>query len=114
MHFNLKIIALLLFGFAFLIACNDAAKTVKNEQAKTNTTTAPQTDNHGVTDDAPRITLAEAKKDFDDGNAIFIDTRGEGTFKNEHVKGAMNMPVEFAETRYKEIPTGKKIIVYCS
>lgn len=114
MHFNLKITALLLFGFAFLIACNDAAKPVKVEQAKTNTATAPQADEHGHADDAPRITLADAKKDFDDGQAIFIDTRGEGNFKNEHIKGAMNIPVEFAETRYKEIPTDKKIIVYCS
>lgn len=112
MRLYLKITALLIFSFAFLIACNNATKTV--EQAKTNTATVPQTNNHGVTDDAPRITLAEAKKDFDDGNAIFIDTRGEGTFKNEHIKGAMNMPVEFAGTRYKEIPTDKKIIVYCS
>lgn len=114
MRFNLKLISLLLLGFAFSLACNDASKSVKNEQAKTNTATAPKADNHDPADDAPRITLADAKKDFDDGKAIFVDTRGEGNFKNEHIKGAMNMPVEFAEQRYKEIPTDKKIIVYCS
>ena len=114
MRFSLKIIAVLLFGFAFSIACNNAAKPGKIEPANTNTATAPRADEHGRTDAAPRITLDEAKKDFDDGNAIFIDTRGEGSFKNEHIKGAINLPVEFAEMRYKEIPTDKKIIVYCS
>jgi len=114
MYFSLKITALLLFGFVFLLACKDAVKPADNEQAKTNTATAPQIGNHAQTDDAPRITLAEAKKDFDGGGAIFIDTRGEETFKTEHIKGAMNMPVEFAEMRYKEIPANKKIIVYCS
>ena len=114
MRFNLKIIAFSLLSFAFLLACKDAAKPVKIEQAKTNTATASQTDNHGLIDDAPRITLAEAKKDFDDGDVIFIDTRGEGSYKTEHIKGAINLPVEFAEMRYKELPTDKKFIVYCS
>ena len=108
------IIAVLLFGFVVLTACQDAAEPLKVEKAKTNTATAPPTDEHGHTDDAPRITLEEAKKDFDAGKAVFVDTRAENSYKIEHIKGAINVPMEAAEMRYKEIPTDKKIIAYCS
>lgn len=113
MRFNLMIIIALLFGFGVLSACQDTAKPVKIERAKTGNT-APQTDEHGHTDDAPRITLDEAKADYDAGKAVFVDTRAEATYKTGHIKDALNIPVETAETRYKEIPTDKKIIAYCS
>lgn len=64
-------------------------------------------------DDAPRISLADAKRDFDAG-AVFIDTRPEDTYKQEHVKGALNITLQDDVSKYNKIPKGKKIIVYCS
>lgn len=64
--------------------------------------------------DAPRISLADAKKDFDAGTAVFVDSRGESSYKEKHIKGAINVPFVEAEARWKEIPTDKKIISYCS
>jgi len=69
---------------------------------------------HAAEADAPRITLADAKKDFDAGNVVFVDTRAEAAYRTEHIKGSINMPMEGFEARYKEIPTDKKIIAYCS
>jgi predicted sulfurtransferase len=112
MRHNLIIIAVLLFGLSVLTACQKTAESVKVEKAQTNTAAKSQTDEHE--DDAPRITLAEAKKDFDAGNAVFVDTRAESSYKNDHIKGAVNVPIEAFEAKYKDIPTGKKIIVYCS
>jgi rhodanese-related sulfurtransferase len=43
-----------------------------------------------------------------------VDTRAENSYKTEHIKGAVNVPVEAFEAKYKDIPTGKKIIAYCS
>ena len=114
MRFNLITIAVLLFGLGVLTACQKTAESVKVEKAPTNTAAKPQTDEHGHEDDAPRITLAEAKKDFDAGNVVFVDTRAEGSYKTEHIKGAVNVPIETFEAKYKSIPTGKKIIAYCS
>ena len=62
----------------------------------------------------PRITLEEAKKDYDAGTAVIIDSRGEAQYKQEHIAGALNIPIGSPETRFSEIPKGKKIIVYCS
>ena len=66
------------------------------------------------TEDAPRISLADAKKDFDAGTAIFVDTRGEAAYKNEHIKGSINITADMLEAKYKDLPKDKKIIAYCS
>ena len=65
-------------------------------------------------DETPRITLADAKKEFDADAAIFIDTRSAAQFQAEHIKGAINIPTSEFAARYKEVPKDKKIIAYCS
>jgi 3-mercaptopyruvate sulfurtransferase SseA len=114
MRFILSLTAGLAFALCVLTACQNTAAPLKSQNTNTSPKSASKTDDHGHTDDAPRITLADAKKDFDAGTAIFIDTRAETAYKQEHVKGAMHLPMDALEARYKEIPTGKKIIAYCS
>ncbi len=75
---------------------------------------APEAHNEAHNDDAPRIALEEAKKDFDSGKTIFVDTRADTAFNVEHIKGAINIPAEAFKTRYSEVPKDKKIIAYCS
>ncbi|HXG85315.1 MAG TPA: rhodanese-like domain-containing protein [Pyrinomonadaceae bacterium] len=116
MRFILLMFAVFALGTGVLTACQDAAPPIKIETARTANTTnsAPKTDEHGHADDAPRINIADAKKDFDAGNVVFIDTRAASAYKTEHVKGAINLSVEGFEAGYKQVPTGKKIIAYCS
>jgi 3-mercaptopyruvate sulfurtransferase SseA len=124
MQFILTIMLTTVFGFSML-QCQQAAMTSKPETAKTNTQTATaapdaktnsaateHADEHA--DDAPRINLADAKKDFDAGKAVFVDTRAEPSYRTEHIKGAINVPAEAIQTRYTEVPKDKKIIAYCS
>jgi len=115
------------FALSILTACQTANLTGKPETAKTENKAAPtatkenkanstnstgHADEHS--DDAPRITLEEAKKAFDAGDVVFVDTRAEVAYKTEHLKGAINVPAEAFQTRYKEVPNDKKIIAYCS
>ena len=65
-------------------------------------------------DDAPRITLEEAKKAFDEGKAFIIDARAEEAYKAEHIKGAVNIRHDNLDAMLKQIPRDKTIIVYCS
>ncbi|MFN2501992.1 MAG: rhodanese-like domain-containing protein [Pyrinomonadaceae bacterium] len=65
-------------------------------------------------DDAPRVSLADAKAAFDAGTAYFIDTRQDTAYKAEHIKGAVNITSGTLESKLKEIPKNKKIIAYCS
>ncbi|MEP7211891.1 MAG: rhodanese-like domain-containing protein [Acidobacteriota bacterium] len=95
------------------LACTDAAERPK---PVANATPAKAADNHSDehADDAPRITLADAKKDFDAGTAVFIDTRGAEQFKQEHVKGAINITAGDIAAKADTLPKGKKVIAYCS
>jgi 3-mercaptopyruvate sulfurtransferase SseA len=98
----------------FFIACQDAADAPV-PIAKAASTPPAKNDGHDDhSDDAPRISLADAKKDFDAGTAVFIDTRAEDIYKQGHVKGAINITLQDDASKYKSIPKGKKIIVYCS
>lgn len=110
---SMLLIAALLIG----AACQSASTANiagNNTNKAANNSAAPKTDEHAQQDDAPRISLADAKKDFDAGKAIFIDTRAAESFNLEHIKGAVNVPAGEFETRYATIPKDKKIIAYCS
>ena len=125
MQFILTIMLTLTFGLSML-QCQQSTTTSKPEAAKTNTQTATaapdaktnsaaateNADEHG--DEAPRISLADAKKDFDAGKVVFVDTRAEPSYKTEHIKGAINVPADSIQTRYTEVPKDKKVIAYCS
>ncbi|MET0754037.1 MAG: rhodanese-like domain-containing protein [Pyrinomonadaceae bacterium] len=110
MRFTLLL--LMISALLFLSGCQKAT-TTKLETKNTPPANANQK-SADPAHDAPRIALEDAKKDFDDGKALFVDTRAEVAYKQEHIKGAINIPAEAMEMRYKEIPTDKKIIAYCS
>ena len=63
----------------------------------------------------PRISAEDAKKEYDAGNAIFVDSRGQAAFDVEHLPGAIVIPYTgTADQNFDQVPKGKKIIVYCS
>ena len=112
MRYYYSLIAIAIIGITIYSAYEKVATTASTAQINISATPPPPSQDPAAS--APRISLADAKKDFDAGKAIFIDTRAEASFKQEHIKGAINISAESFETRYKEIPTGKKIIAYCS
>lgn len=63
----------------------------------------------------PRISAEEAKKEYDAGNVVFVDSRGQAAFDAEHLPGAIVIPYSAAgDQNFDALPKGKKIIVYCS
>jgi hypothetical protein len=64
--------------------------------------------------DVPRISVEDAKKDYDAGIAVIVDSRPESAFAQEHVAGAINIQNGGSEADFEKLPKGKKIIVYCS
>lgn len=110
---NFLLILGLLILPAFFIACQNSADP-SVAMANPAAMSTPPAKNDGHADDAPRISLADAKKEFDAGTAVFIDTRAEDQYKQKHVKGAINITLQDDASKYNSIPKGKKIIVYCS
>jgi hypothetical protein len=118
MRYYITLIAIAFIGISIFTACEqsaqmtDAGGNISTETAKTNSPTPTPAEDPLAK--MPRISLADAKKAFDEGNVVFVDTRAEVPFKQEHVKGAINIPAEAFQTRYSEVPKDKKIITYCS
>jgi hypothetical protein len=113
-----KLLTLMLFiGAGVFAGCND---TATNTQTARNT--APAEATPAPTQKPPavpyptveRISLEDAKKDFDAGTAVFIDTHSKAAYDSEHVKGAINVPVDAIEANLSKLPKGKKLIAYCS
>ena len=107
------IFALFILGAFIVAGCTDAAKppvVVKNTPAPA----AKDSHGHAEGSNAPRISLADAKKDFDAGTAVFIDTHAPEQFAQQHIAGAINVPANNMEPYINNIPKGKKIIAYCS
>jgi len=121
---KLTIFAGLSVALATGIACNDVAKpptAVANQAAAAtppavNTAAISQQQGHGheAEDNAPRITLADAKKDFDNMAAVFIDTHSKEQYELEHIPGAINIQPNTIKQNMDKVPKGKKLIVYCS
>ena len=117
MRYYISLTAIALIGISIFTACQNTS-TPTMETAKTNSAetpkTAPKVENEDPLAKVPRISLADAKKAFDEGNVTFVDTRAEIQYREEHVKGSINIPAEAFEMRFAEVPKDKKIITYCS
>lgn len=118
MRYNATILLIAVFAISLLSACQTGSEASNAETVKqipavtvTPTNTAPESI---PKDDAARISLEEAKADFDKKAAVFVDTRNEDAYKVEHIKDAISLPLDAVEKRFKELPKDKKIIAYCS
>ena len=68
--------------------------------------------------EVPRIALDEAKQHFDNGTAIFVDSRSEAEYDQAHIAGAIRLPTvtgdEFGDMLRDTLPTDRLIITYCT
>ena len=115
---NRLILLLFIAAVVVVAACTDAAPPpvrVANTTTPATPSPASNVDSHGHAEDtAPRISLADAKKDFDAGTAVFIDTHSPDQYAQRHIKGSINIPANQLDAYFNKIPKGKKIIAYCS
>jgi len=92
---------LLFTSVAFVQACSTAPSLPAYSEYKAAT-------------DVPRISVEDAKKEFDAGVAVIVDSRGEQAYAQEHITGSINIPGGSAEEKFAALPKDKKIFVYCS
>jgi len=59
------------------------------------------------------VITAEQLKSYDKGNSVLIDVRTEDEFKNGHLEGAVNIPVDSLRGRIGELDKSKEILGYC-
>ena len=97
---------------------SSAPQATSSPQAATST---PQTTN-GATphptstpgDGVRRITVADARKAADGGEAVIVDVRPKTQYDQGHIRGSLSIPKNELPNRLGELPKDKLIIFYCA
>lgn len=64
-------------------------------------------------EDVSKLTLDELRAKMNEGNLILIDVRPREEFDNEHIPGALSIPITDLELHYAELPRDTEIAAYC-
>lgn len=65
-----------------------------------------------TTADIDRVRLEEAKAAFDSGEATFVDVRSQTAFADDHIPGAVSIPLDELQNRLDELDPSDWIILY--
>ena len=66
-------------------------------------------------DEVPRISPAQLKERLDGGeDVLVVDARSEGEYAEQHIPGAISVPLTQVEARLDEFPRDKEIVFYCT
>jgi len=61
-----------------------------------------------------RISAADAKAAYDNGQALFVDVRDADAFAAGHIPFTLHIPEDDVEARHPELSRGMMIITYCT
>ncbi|MBD0370756.1 MAG: rhodanese-like domain-containing protein [Pyrinomonadaceae bacterium] len=63
----------------------------------------------------PRVKVEELVRALEEGRAVVVDIRAAEAYQEEHIKGAVSIPLEeIRERGARELPTDKLIVTYCA
>lgn len=65
-----------------------------------------------TTAEIDRVRLEEAKAAFDSGEATFVDVRSQTAFAEDHIPGALSIPLDELQNRLDELDPSDWIILY--
>jgi glyoxylase-like metal-dependent hydrolase (beta-lactamase superfamily II)/rhodanese-related sulfurtransferase len=61
-----------------------------------------------------RISPFEFKQHLENGVPTILDVRKPGEYASEHIPSAVNLPLDFVEERWKEVPQSSTVYVHCA
>ena len=64
--------------------------------------------------EAPRVTAAEVKTLAGKKDVVIVDVRTKDAYDQEHIEGAISIPLGEIEGRLAELPKNKLIAAYCT
>ncbi|UCG21199.1 MAG: hypothetical protein JSU80_00965 [Deltaproteobacteria bacterium] len=73
--------------------------------------------NEQLTGGLPAVSLNEAREAFEGGHALFVDARDPDFFNEDHIPGAINLPVKNFDlvfpTLKEQLLAAPRLITYC-
>jgi predicted sulfurtransferase len=103
-------------------ACSASSPQTESTDAPTIRAIATLSKTQGQTNlpltetDVPRVPVDEAKRAFDNGEAVIVDVRSAEAYAAGHAAGAINIPLVEFENNIDNLPlnTDQWIIPYCT
>lgn len=74
----------------------------------------PKGANEAHADGIRRVGVAELQKMVEAGAVAIYDTRSKMEYDREHIKGALSLPQNEAESRAGALPRDKTLVFYCT
>lgn len=113
--------ALALLAAAVMVAgcaaSNNQTANVAGASGKGNSNAAaaaPASASATPQDNIRRVTITELRDMLEQNKAVVVDVRGTEAYKQEHIKGALDIPENQLSSRTKELPKDKMLVFYCS
>ena len=67
----------------------------------------------GASDPAVDVSVDEALRLWQNKEAILIDVRTPAEYRDGHIPGVVNIPLDELEKRMNEVPKDKKVVLIC-
>jgi hypothetical protein len=83
-------------------------------QAPALTPTSPARQEAEVDDGVARVSVGDAKAAYDLQQAVFVDVRDRAFYQENHIPGALSIPLNELEGRLGELDPADWIITYCT
>lgn len=103
-----------LLAAALMAGCGGNSNQPANVSGKGNSNTPVAAPRNTPPDDVRRVTIAELRDMMEQGKAVAVDVRGNDSYKQEHIKGALDIPENQLSARTGELPKDKLLVFYCS
>ena len=110
---KIYLLPLLLIGVFVLVACSPVAEPPAVSGADAGETAHKEV-NIKREADVPRLSAKQAKAYFDDGTAIFMDSRSQDSYDVKHIAGALPRPMGTIEELKASVDQDQLVIAYCT
>jgi 3-mercaptopyruvate sulfurtransferase SseA len=105
---------MVLLAAVVIAGCGRNNNQPANISAKGNSNAPAATPRNTPPDNVRRVTIAELRDMVAQEKAVAVDVRGTEAYKQEHIKGALDIPENQLSSRTNELPKDKLLVFYCS
>lgn len=94
--------------------CGVNSNQPANVAVKGNSNAPAAAANNTPPDNVRRVTVAELRDMLEQNKAVVVDVRGTDAYRQERIKGALDIAENQLSSRTGELPKDKLIVFYCS
>ncbi|MCE5258205.1 MAG: rhodanese-like domain-containing protein [Chloroflexi bacterium] len=109
-HNSDRVMFLIILGILAMVIIYAVVLAARGSGGQTTPTATAVSETSAIT----RISVGDAKKMIDEGQAVLVDTRTADAYERQHAQGAISLPEAQALDLMDTLPKDKTLILYCT